>query len=114
MTIKFYTPKDEYIPTELRLKITDIPNHPDLSAIYKRSENEFAYEITIFKGLNTQNNTNSICREIVEKFANLLVSQSYDHGAQWRVTDIIEMFSPMNLDDFSVTYKIRFYVRDAG
>lgn len=111
MKIEFYTPHWEYIPTELRLDITNIENHPPLKATYEKYPNEFAYKLVIYHALLAQENTYKVCDDIADKFINILQSQSYDHGASWRLTRKELMSSS---DEYSTEYKLSFRVRDAG
>ena len=102
MKIEFYIPKDEMIPTRLRVKVDET-----IDVYYKRLPNEFGFKFDFFKhqGVDLEMAT-AITDEIVSK----MISQSYDHGAQWRECGVREI---VNYDwDLSIT--VFFRVRDAG
>ena len=109
--LETFVPKDEIIPTELRLKAYDLPNHPDMQIIYERVPGEFAYKFTFYHTFFYQENTLKVCGDILDQIIRTLCSQSYDHGAAWR--EISRDFMPESDESYSV-YKVKFYVRDAG
>lgn len=111
MKIEFYTPEWEMIPTTLRLNITELKNHPPLKATYEQYPDEFAYKLTVYHALLEQPDTFKICNDIADKFISILQSQSYDHGASWRLTDKIIL---SDSDEYSTKFKLSFRVRDAG
>lgn len=76
MNIKFFVPKEEVIPTRLRLMVDG--KHVD----YKIVDNEFAYD---FQFYDTEEKE---CLMIAEELAQIMSFQSEDHGQSWRVTDI--------------------------
>jgi hypothetical protein len=112
LDISFYTPSDEHIPTELRLKASGFDSHPDMQVIYSRVENEFAYIFTFYHVFLWQENTIHCCHEAVERIASLMCSQSYDHGASWRTTNI--QYLSDTSDEHSSSFKVNFRKRDAG
>lgn len=72
MKIEFYIPKDETIPTQLRLKVDG------MDVYYEKVHNDFAYDFTLW-GKARENST-----AIVDAIVRRMCSQSYDHGAEWR------------------------------
>lgn len=107
-----YKPSKEYIPTDLRLKVSGFENHSDMQVIYCRTPGEFAYEFTFFHTLLWQENTLNCCRDALARIVGIMCSQSYDHGASWR--DIKTEYLQDKSDEYSSTFKVNFYVRDAG
>lgn len=99
MYIAFYVPTDELVPTRLRLKVDG------LDVYYRRTYDEFAYEFEIFG-----NTTLEQGEEIVRRLADIMCSQSYDHGAEWRVTNI-ELIK--GLDWNSAAWKVSFRMNDS-
>ena len=80
MKIEFYIPKDQTIPTQLRLKVDG------LDVYYNEVEDEFAYDFTLWgKAINN-------ATAIVDELVRILCYQSYDHGSEWRETkrEVIE------------------------
>lgn len=63
------------IPTQLCLKVNDT------KVFYKRLTESFGYDFTIY---DCDENAMQIAKEIVS----IMESQSYDHGAEWRHTNI--------------------------
>ena len=76
MNIKFFVPKEEVIPTRLRLMVDG------KQVDYKIVDNEFAYD---FQFYDTEEKE---CLMIAEELAQIMSFQSEDHGQSWRVTDI--------------------------
>lgn len=76
MNIKFYVPKEEVIPTRLRLMVDG------KQVDYKRVDNEFAYDFQFFDTEEKE------CLKISQEIAETMCFQSYDHGQSWRITDI--------------------------
>ena len=76
MNIKFYVPKEEVIPTRLRLMVDG------KQVDYKIVDNEFAYD---FQFYDTEEKE---CLMIAEELAQIMSFQSEDHGKSWRVTNI--------------------------
>lgn len=72
MEIKFYIPKDETIPTRLRLKVDG------MDVYYERVKGEFAYDFTLFDKAKEK------YTEIIDQLVSIMCNQSYDHGAEWR------------------------------
>jgi hypothetical protein len=99
MEIKFYIPKDETIPTRLRLIVDG------MHVYYEKVPNEFAYDFTLWGKARD----NAIA--IVDKLVRILCNQSYDHGAQWRevkreiVEEGTEEWEP-------ITIRVFFRIRD--
>lgn len=76
MKVKFYIPKDETIPTRLRLKVDE------RDVYYERAKDKFAYDFQFFETEKED------CLKIAEELAQIMSFQSEDHGKSWRVTDI--------------------------
>lgn len=102
MKIDFYIPKDETIPTQLRLKAND-----QYDVYYKRLGNTFGYEFIFYK---FQGVTNEMARAITDEIVLRMIDQSYDHGSSWRENNVREIVET----DFQIIVKVYFRVRDAG
>lgn len=76
--IEFTIPKSETIPTRLRLKIGE-----EIQVIYGRAHDKFAYNFEVY-GIKEE----AQGLEVVKEIASIMCNQSYDHGAEWRVTEI--------------------------
>lgn len=100
MKIEFYIPKDEEIPTRLRLKVDD-----SIDVYYKKLSNVFAYTFDFF----VQNVNLEIATEIVDEIVSRMKSQSYDHGAQWRECGARDIVN----DEYSLSITVYFRVRDS-
>lgn len=100
MKIEFYIPKDEEIPTRLRLKVDD-----SIDVYYKKLSNVFAYTFEFF----VQNVNLEIATEIVDEIVSRMKSQSYDHGAQWRECGARDIVN----DEYSLSITVYFRVRDS-
>ena len=100
MKIEFYIPKDEEIPTRLRLKVDD-----SIDVYYKKLSNVFAYTFEFF----VQNVNLEIATEIVDEIVSRMKSQSYDHGAQWRECGVRDIVN----DEYSLSTTVYFRVRDS-
>ena len=77
--------RNETIPTKLYLLIDDT-----IQVNYKRLTDKFGYEFEIYKAESIEQAT-----AIVEKIAEIMESQSYDHGQEWRKTEIVALNSDM-------------------
>ncbi len=100
MKVDFYIPKDQTIPTRLRLKVDGI------DVYYSRLHDQFGYDFE-FYGV-----TEEKAMEITENLTAIMCSQSYDHGSQWRVTAIY----PVEQDErykASEIVRVIFRVRDS-
>ena len=100
MKIEFYIPKDEDIPTRLRLKVDD-----SIDVYYKKLSNVFAYTFEFF----VQNVNLEIATEIVDEIVSRMKSQSYDHGAQWRECGARDIVN----DEYCLSITVYFRVRDS-
>ena len=100
MKIEFYIPKDEEIPTRLRLKVDD-----SIDVYYKKLSNVFAYTFEFF----VQNVNLEIATEIVDEIVSRMKSQSYDHGAQWRECGTRDIVN----DEYGLSITVYFRVRDS-
>ena len=97
MDIEFRIPSDEIIPTRLSLKVDDVIVN------YERCRDCFGYNFTIYTTLKER------AVDIVKHLANVMENQSEDRGSRW-VTKSIE---PIDQDQFSITYKVQFRMRDS-
>ena len=102
MKIDFYIPKDETIPTQLRVKVNE-----QYDVYYKRLGNTFGYEFIFYK---FQGVTNEMARAITDEIVLRMIDQSYDHGSSWRENNVREIVET----DFQIIVKVYFEVRDAG
>lgn len=100
MNIKFYIPKNEIIPTSLKLSV----NGEQVE--YKKVENMFAYDFHFFN--HTEYESLVIAREIAE----IMCDQSYDHGKAWRATDI-SIVQQEERYSFGVIVRVKFRIRDS-
>lgn len=100
MSIEFYIPKSEAIPTRLRLKVDGI------DVYYGRVPDQFGYDFEFFGEAKER------AMEITKKLAAIMCSQSYDHGSEWRVVSI----GPVEQDErykCSEIVRVLFRVRDS-
>ena len=74
MKIEFYIPKDQTIPTRLRLKVDG------LDVYYDAVDGAFAYDFTLWGEARKK------ATAIVDEIVRILCNQSYDHGVEWRET----------------------------
>lgn len=81
MKIEFYIPSDEFIPSTLRLKVDD-----EIDVYYEKLQTDFGYRFTFFKF--QQGVSRETATEIVNQIVARMVSQSYDHGSQWRENSV--------------------------
>lgn len=102
MKIEFYIPKSQTIPTGMRLKVDE-----EVDVMYERLPNDFGYEFRLFPH---QGVTAEMATTIVDEIVRKMISQSYDHGAQWRERKVREVIS----DKWELRIKVFFRVRDAG
>ena len=102
MKIEFYIPKDEKVPTQLRMYAD---GH---YVIYNRLEDRFGYDF-MFMGDVSADEAVDLAKEI----ASVMCDQSYDHGAQWRVVsvDVLEQEERYKIGEI---VRVIFRVRDAG
>ena len=102
MKIKFYIPDDERIPAALRLKVDD-----SIDVYYKRDSANFAYTFSFLPVI--QNVNLDIATAIVDEIVSTMVSQSYDHGAQWRERGVREIKN----DEYELSITVYFRLRDS-
>lgn len=102
MEIKFYTPEYETIPTRLRVKVNG-----KYDVYYERLRDKFGWRFEFFK---YQGVTVEIATAIVDEMVSQMISQSYDHGAQWRECGVRDVLN----DDFDLSITVFLRVRDAG
>lgn len=101
--IKFYIPEDQAIPTNLRLKKGKVHIY------YERLNDKFGYEFQCYEIDNKKQG-----EEIVKEVANMMCSQSYDHGQEWRIVsiDCVE-FEDNGFCGKSGTWQVEFRIRDS-
>ena len=102
MKIVFYTPKGEVIPTQLRVKVDG-----SIDVYYERLPDEFGFKFDFFKH---QGVTLEMATAITDEIVRKMISQSYDHGAQWRECGVREIVN----DEWELSITVFFRVRDAG
>lgn len=102
MKIEFYIPKDEMIPTQLRVKVDEA-----IDVYYKRLPDAFGFKFDFFKH---QGVTLEMATAITDEIVSKMISQSYDHGAQWREYGVREIVN----DKWDLSITVFFRVRDAG
>lgn len=100
MKIEFYIPKDETIPTRLRLKVDG------MDVYYERARDGFAYDFTLFGKAKEK------ATEIIDRIVSLMCNQSYDHGAEWRERTRAIIYSPVEEWDH-LTIRVYFRIKDA-
>lgn len=103
--IEFYIPEGEKIPTKMRLRKGDI------QVIYKRelslvSDISYSFEVFNIKDEETG-------EAIVKEIADLLMSQSYNHGQEWRVSEMILSESDFEDPFNNGTWIVNFDIRDS-
>lgn len=102
MKIEFYIPKDEMIPTRLRVKVDG-----EIDVYYERLPDAFGFKFDFFKH---QGVTLEMATAITDEIVSRMISQSYDHGAQWRECGVREIVN----DEWDLSITVFFRVRDAG
>lgn len=102
MKIDFYIPKDQTIPTRLRVKVDN-----NIDVYYDRTPSAFGWKFEFFKH---QGVTLEMATAITDEIVSRMISQSYDHGAQWRECGGREVVS----DEWDLSITVFFRVRDAG
>lgn len=96
MDIKFYVPKDEIIPTQLRLEVDG------KIVVYNRVSDKFAYDFEVYHA------TREEAEEIVNQIVRKMCYQSYDHGAEWRVINKEILYHSYA----SYTIRVHFRIKD--
>lgn len=99
--VEFYIPKDEVIPTRLRLKV----DRRDV--FYEHAQNCFGY---VFEILDV---TDEEAIEIATSIAHIMENQSYDHGSCWRIVSV-ELIEQDYRYQIAPHVLVKFRVRDAG
>lgn len=102
MKIDFYIPKDETIPTQLRVKVNE-----QYDVYYERLAHAFGYRFSFFK---FQGVTQEMARAITDEIVLRMIDQSYDHGASWRESKVQGYFE----NDHEIAITVYFKVRDSG
>lgn len=101
MSIEFYIPENEMIPTRLRLKVDG------KDVYYERSMGCFGYDFEVFDA------TNEEAVELATQLGRLMESQSYDHGASWRIVSV-GLVDQEERDHIAPIARVIFRLRDAG
>lgn len=101
MATEFYIPKDEIVPTRLRLKVDG------RDILYERAHSCFGY---IFEVLDA---TDEEAIEVATSIAHIMENQSYDHGVSWRIVSI-ELIKQDERYQIAPRVLVIFRVRDAG
>lgn len=99
MRIDFYIPEGQIIPTQLRVKVEDT-----FDVYYSRTFSGWKFDFFKHQGVTLEMAT-AITDEIVAR----MISQSYDHGAQWRECGVREIVN----DEWDLSITVFFRVRDA-
>lgn len=102
MKIEFYIPKDEKIPTQLRVKVDD-----KIDVYYDALPDTFGWSLKFFKH---QGVTSEMVNAITDEIVHLMSWQSYDHGAYWKERGVREIKE----EDYIFVVNVYFRVRDAG
>lgn len=102
MKIKFYIPESQMIPTQLRVKVDE-----NIDVYYDRTPDAFGWKFEFFKH---QGVTLEMAIAITDEIVSKMISQSYDHGAQWRECGVRKIVN----DEWDLSITVFFRVRDAG
>lgn len=104
--IEFFIPKDEQIPTELRLVCGDA------HIIYRELPAGFAYEFKVYHpgASEPEDSRNDI--ELVKEIADIMCRQSEDHGSRW-VVRRIECVESAKYEYEANTFSVYFRMRDS-
>lgn len=100
MKIEFCIPREQSIPTQLRLKVDET-----IDVYYDRVKGGWKFEFFKFQGVTLE-----MATQIVDEIFSKMVSQSYDHGVQWRECGVREIVN----DEFELSITVFYGVRDAG
>lgn len=103
----FYIPSYQTIPTELRLRGEGV------DVYYHHLPDVFGYEFSVYHPGAKEAPAAAPDRELVEDIAHKMCSQSYDHGASWRIRGVQLVHAAEFLTDCN-TFHVLFRVRDAG
>lgn len=101
MATEFYIPKDEVVPTRLRLKADG------RDVFYEHAQSCFGY---IFEVLDA---TDEEAIEVATSIAHIMENQSYDHGVSWRIVSV-ELLEQDERYRIAPRVLVKFRVRDAG
>ena len=100
--IKFYIPEDQIIPTKFRLKKDKVHIY------YERLNDKFGYEFELYEIDDKEQGEN-----IVEEIANMMCSQSYNHGQEWRIINIECVEFNDNSWGKSGKWQVEFRIKDS-
>lgn len=100
MKIKFYIPKYQTIPTKLRVKVDG-----SIDVYYDRVDGGWKFDFFKSQGVNLE-----MAETITDEIVQLMINQSYDHGAQLRECSVREIVN----DEFELSITVFFRMRDAG
>ena len=101
MKIDFHIAESERIPTRMRLKVDET-----IDVYYEPLKDAFGYKFDFFP---IQGVTLEMATSITDEIVHRMVSQSYDHGAQWRECGTREIVN----DKYDLSITVYFYIRDA-
>lgn len=101
--IKPYMVESEVIPTKLRLMVEDT----NITIQYNKIGN-MLWEFDLYEVTSEEQ-----AKSIVEQIANMMCNQSYDHGAEWRGTDIKMIECTINNFIKSATFNVQFRIKDS-
>lgn len=100
--MEFYIPEGQIIPTELRLK------KGKTHIYYKELDDKFGYEFKLYEIDSKEQGEN-----IVKDIANIMCNQSYDHGSEWRTTNIECIEFNDNWWSKSGKWQVTFRIKDS-
>lgn len=98
--IKPYKVEHETIPTKLRLMVEDT----DITINYYRSDK--GWEFSIYNITSAEQ-----AQAIIDQITSMMCAQSYDHGQEWRVSEVIQNRCEINnlfkVAEFTVVFRIK-------
>ena len=100
--MEFYIPENQIIPTILRLK------KGKTHIYYKRLDDKFGYEFELYEIDGKEQGEN-----IIKDIANIMCNQSYDHGLEWRITNIECIEFNDNCWSKSGKWQVTFRIKDS-
>jgi hypothetical protein len=101
MLIELYT--CQRIPTALMLSI----DKKSYQVKYRRNEDNFGYTFEVV-GWGKPTPDVETAKEIVSEIVKIMCDQSYDHGAEWRMTEISRVEAT-----YGIAFDVRFRIKDS-
>lgn len=98
--IEFYQIEKEVVPTMLRLMVDG-----SIQVSYRSLDDTFGYHFEINKPMSQ-----GLADSIIKDIADTMQRQSYDHGAEWMVTDIkheVDKLFDMEFHNYDVFFRIK-------